>query len=925
MIKAIKLIKKKDWHTTVVLILLASINYMYAAKPNTISIIHPHDNVIHAYYADDLAGEKLDKTGLTDVSRLLNKAIKELFEKGGGTLYLPAGKYRLDKPIFIRPGTALRGDFVEPTFTKVDVKKNTILCAYYGRNMDEQSKPLIFLDGSGLIDGIVFWYPEQISNEIVPYAPTIRHDNKDAKWGINSASRNIYFVNAFTGIQLGKEGRGTCIQLMKNIYGTPLENGIEVWRDADIPRILNINFNPEYWLTAGLDNKAPNHSIVKEFVLNNASGVTYHRSDGSALVNINVKGYHIGLKLGNGHQQSNESWLDNEGHYVNFNITDCYYAVWLNNIKNHGTQFYNSKLKGIHSAVFIENPMHGKECAMFIGCELEGGKASISQSWEGKPNDLFSFMFSSCVFNSTVDWTGGNLSIVDSDFNFVGKHLKIGPDVRKVIISDSRFTGLRTIENKAGSKLFVNNSKEKYIVPPAYVYDVNKISTYIPSRSKSVFVKAGNGKKDDVERLQKIIDNLSTDGGGFVVLSTGFYVLNKTLVIKKNVELRGQIQSWQHSKFLSYYAEQNTPKGAVIFVEYGKDKVDSKVITLEENAGLDGLFFHYRDQEFNSETKEVMHTFSWLIQMKGDRSYVKHVTASNPWRFIDINTYSPKDTYVGYCTGAPLNQGIHVGEAENCMLDNVHFNSWYWNTVYFPNTIVKSKVQRGFKLELDNWMKANTEGFIFSGSKNIDVYGSFIFCSRKGFSLLPGKNTGKGPSGIIVNSGCDWSKFGLYMKANNGLTFVNTHLIDVGENDPDLNISSIYVSQGCEDQISFYNLSTWGTSHRAFAMFGTSSSQVDVYNFSYQLYYTQMNDINQGKVQLINAIRNVPKNLTTFKMGTEAKFRMQNNVFAAGLKVTPISEKNNFECYNSFFNVNSSRRMIPSHNNKHKVIKGITN
>jgi len=210
-------------------------------------------------------------------------------------------------------------------------------------------------------------------------------------------------------------------------------------------------------------------------------------------------------------------------------------------------------------------------------------------------------------------------------------------------------------------------------------------------------------------------------------------------------------------------------------------------------------------------------------------------------------------------------------------------------------------------------MKANSDAFIFAGSNNVDVYGSFAFCAGKGFTLLPGKNSGKGPSGIIINSGCDWSKFGLYMHANNGLKFANMHFINVGQNDPDLTISSIYVAEGCKDEISLYNLSTWGSSHRALAMFGTSSSQVNIYNFSYQLYFSQVNDISNGKVQLINAIRNVPNKSTTLNMGPEANFMMRVSIFPAELTVTPSSIKTNLESRNSYANDTDKQGVIRSY------------
>ena len=371
-----------------------------------------------------------------------------------------------------------------------------------------------------------------------------------------------------------------------------------------------------------------------------------------------------------------------------------------------------------------------------------------------------------------------------------------------------------------------------------------------------------------------------------MVLEPGLYMLKTQLAVRRNVELRGPVQSWQHSKFLSFYAAQGRPKGAVVFVDYGKNAEKNAAIVLEENAGLDGLFFHYPDQEYDGEEKEVLEKFAWLIRIEGDRAYVKHVTTSNAWRFIDLYTRDAKDCYIGYCTGAPLDTGICVGEAENCMIDNVHFNSWYWNTVYLPNKPAKTS-RNAFKEDLDNWMKANTKAFVFAGSQNLNCYGSFIFCSNEAFKLLPGNRSGKGPSGIVINSGCDWSKYGLYMHANNGLIFANMHFIDVAAFDEDREISSIYLAERCDDVVTLYNVSTWGDSPRTLYMQGNTKSQVNICNFSYQLYPDQENIIEAGKVVMVNAIRNVPKKAIGFDMGFTSYLMLRGTIFPEQLTVTP--------------------------------------
>lgn len=885
--------------------LLATLGFMYSmamtlqgapvelGKPSTITIDHPHDRVIHGYNAANIAGTELDNTGRKDVSLLLNRILETIFEQGGGTLYLPAGRYRLNQPVFVPAGTALRGDFVVPGRHPVDVSKNTVICAYYGRGMDEQADPLLLLDGSSLIDGLVIWYPEQKAEQIVPYAPTIRHFVRHAQWAINTSSRNIFLVNAYTGVQIGKRNGGTCIQLVKNLYGTPLGDGVEVWEDADIPRIVGLVFDPDYWPAAKLGERPVNKKRLQDHLIRKASGITYHRCDGSELANITIRGYHKGLKLANGHTigNNNRRWLDNEGHYLNFKITGCQYAVWIQNIKNHGTQFYNCLLEGTVAAVYVENPTHGQECAMFMGCELRGGKAAVMQSWEDKKNSRFSLMFTACKFKSPILWTGGNLVVTDCLFDFRGSHISLGPEIGHAVITDSKFKGSPRIDNQAGNRVKMGESeKNARIHPPKYVYDENRISTYKPPKSTTAWVSTGNGRDSDVDRIQAEINRISAAGGGYVVLAPGIYTLDQPLTIKANVELRGPVQAWQHSKFISFYTVKGTPKGAVIYVEHGRDAVDDATIILEENAGMDGLFFHYPGQEYSTDTREVLHKFAWLIRMKGDRSYVKHVTASNPWRFIDLCTHRPKDAYVGYCNGAPLDQGIRVGETQNTMIDNVHFNSWYWNVVYFPNKPSEISKKTRYKEQLDNWMKANTKGFLFAGSRNVNVYGSFIFCSQRGFTLLPGETSGKGPSGIIINSGHDWSKFGLYMHANNGLSLVNIHFIVVKKYDPDPNLSSIFIAENCSDRVDLYNVSTWGSCPRAFSMRGTPESGCTVHNLSYQLYPAQDNIIAGGTAEVVSAIRNIHKLPTSVDLGPEARFNLHAGIFYSPWKVTETPE-----------------------------------
>ena len=847
----------------------------FAFELRMLETTHPTEPDLIAYHVEDVLGRALEADGETDVSAALQRAIQDVFDAGGGTLYLPAGRYRLEQPVDLLAGVGLRGDFVRPDGRPVDPARNSILCAYYGRSLDVADRALLSLDGSSCIDGFVIWYPEQKPAPIVPYAPAIRHLDLKAQWAINTTSRNLFLVNPYHGIQLGAEEVYTCIQLMRHIYGTPLKTGIEVWKDADITRVVEARFSPAYWEQSGLPGAPAAPGEHRAFVFGQGSALKYRRCDGSLLANVTVDGYNKGMELANGHPLPNGFWLDSEGHYVNFRITNCRYAVWMNNIKGHGTQFFNSTLHGTESAVHVHDATHAVELAMFFKCTLAGGTAAVSQDWPGETNDRFSLMFTECTFSNRVDWSGGTLHVARSDFPFEGPHVRLGEGTARATVVDNTYRGKRAILNEAGAKAHIHDRPAPPSTAPDYTYRVDQVSAY-KARKPRLYLATrhgavADGRTDASAAIQSAIDAAYEDGGGYVVLPPGIYALEQPVRVRPGVELRGAFDFWHHSKFVSIFAKQGTPKGTLVMVRFGKDQVDRHAIVLEEDAGLNGICFHYPDQRYDRDTGSVTERYAWLVGLQGRGAYVKHVTAINPWRFVDVGDQA-NDVYIGYCNGAPLDRGIRMGEARGGMVDNVHFNSWYWNVAEFENQPSPFDEKDHFRKELDNWMKAHTHAFVFEGTRDLDLYGSFIFCTKQAFTLRPGKSTGRGPSGIIINSGNDWSKYGLYAHANDGLDLVNMHFIDVADHDPDPDLASIYLAPDMDDAIALYNVSTWGISPRFISMHGTDASRIRITNLSYYLYVKeQRNRLASGRLELVNAVRWIEDQPITFEFGPRAR------------------------------------------------------
>ena len=90
--------------------------------------IVPRDAIVFSISA---AERGADLTGREDATEILQRALDELKSKGGGTLFLPAGRYRLEKSLRIDGGVALRGEWAKPG--SAAGTKGTILCVFGGR------------------------------------------------------------------------------------------------------------------------------------------------------------------------------------------------------------------------------------------------------------------------------------------------------------------------------------------------------------------------------------------------------------------------------------------------------------------------------------------------------------------------------------------------------------------------------------------------------------------------------------------------------------------------------------------------------------------------------------------------------------------------------------------------------------------------
>ena len=154
-------------------------------------------------------GAKADQT--TDDTAAFQTAIDAASASGGGTVFVPAGTYRLNGQLIIKRNVTLEGIFTAPPtipWTAESLGKNapngSVLLAFSGKGY-AGGAPFIQLDYNATLKGIAVFYPEQTdTNPPIAYPWTISSLISGAD---NCSIINVLLVNPYQAVDFSS----TCL------------------------------------------------------------------------------------------------------------------------------------------------------------------------------------------------------------------------------------------------------------------------------------------------------------------------------------------------------------------------------------------------------------------------------------------------------------------------------------------------------------------------------------------------------------------------------------------------------------------------------------------------------------------------------------------------------------------------------------------
>ncbi|GJM64073.1 glycosyl hydrolase family 28-related protein [Persicobacter diffluens] len=209
----------------------------------------------------------------------------------------------------------------------------------------------------------------------------------------------------------------------------------------------------------------------------------------------------------------------------------------------------------------------------------------------------------------------------------------------------------------------------------------------------------GDGFTDDQPVLQRLIDEMHTHGGGVIYMPAGVYQLNKQLVLKSGVTLRGD---WQNP------LENGADQGTLLSIRWGKNTEghpdgDDAAILMDRSTGLIDLGIWYPEQSFKNPVP-----YPWTIRQHFmNNATLENVTLVNVWKGIKLGPrpnqfLTLKDVYI-----TPLKMGLERDQTYDCArMQNIVISPTVWEHSKLSGAPKSSTDQNNLR----EYMRNNTIG-----------------------------------------------------------------------------------------------------------------------------------------------------------------------------------------------------------------------
>ncbi len=597
-------------------------------EPGLIDTVYETEGVVLADYIIDTANGA-DPTGVADSTTAIQSVLDTCAENGGGTVFLPRGRYLVSSQIRVPSFVYLVGDWNDPDAEDFNGEYGTIIVADVAPAEEETRNPILAdrddiyanfpalfrMGGSAGLIGVTIWYPEQDINNVTPYPFAIEIPSFAGDGGhINHMAttvKNVTFINCYKGIIGGATasvysgGYAAAFEQvhLENIKGTFLYQGFQLYIASEAGVVKNLSISNDYWKNSTLCSV--DGDKLDEYTMKYTTGMLLGDLEWLFFDDITIRDVCIGVRLYDGIRRF---------------FTNTIYFIG---------QFYRLDVRNTQTALRVDNmmPNFGVTIAESY---LEGSTYSINE----------------------LDETTSVVKLVNTTL--------VGDTYGDSIVISGAEDAYATL--KAEGKLATTDCPA---LPEAVgaVYDVCR--DYGADNTAATDASAA---------IQQALDDARANGGGIVYLKAGCYWLDQPLTVYDNTLLKGAASASTHDQI-------GMSKGTALMGNYGYATEEfmaenmTALITLQgTNSGMQGIRIIYPDNKPAPRLTDKQYKLhSYTVRILGENAYIAQCSILGvPYGVEIVNT---KGVVITELSGAYYKVGVHVVNCQDVYLDELLENA----------------------------------------------------------------------------------------------------------------------------------------------------------------------------------------------------------------------------------------------------------
>ncbi|MET7401071.1 discoidin domain-containing protein [Dactylosporangium sp. NPDC005572] len=272
--------------------------------PRLVATRYPTADAVVADF--DATAYGADPTGRRDATAALQAALWDCYDAGGGTVWLPAGTYRVTATVEVPAFCTLRGDRRDP-----DTGHGSYGTVVSADLPPGDAGPVLFrIGGSAGVVGLTTWYPRQNATDPVPYNFTF--EIPGSAWASDenymmSTVADVTMLNSYRGIGISTmrdergrpPGNGQTHEsaTVRNVRGTALFEGVEAYNGADVGTWEDVRFSNAYWAGAPAAFNPPRRSALDAWTRAHGTGFVLGDLEWDQFSDLAVADYRVGIHV----------------------------------------------------------------------------------------------------------------------------------------------------------------------------------------------------------------------------------------------------------------------------------------------------------------------------------------------------------------------------------------------------------------------------------------------------------------------------------------------------------------------------------------------------------------------------------------------------------------------------------------------------